>query len=380
MITAFDDYPIHQTSKPIAFTESGDANHYDRYFFNGYTATGDLYFAAAMGLYPNRSVHDASFCVIRDGQQVSVHASGRAPVDRARANVVGPIEVRIIEPLRVLQLLVDAPDQGIRAEVTFTARTHALEEPPFFMRQGIKTFFDYTRLTQMGRWSGWIELDGERIELSPAEVYGSRDRSWGIRPVGERVAGPPPATAPQFYWLWAPLNFPNSATHFDVNEFADGRRWHEIAAWLPADDGELPPDAPTEPSILRYADYDLRWTPGTRHAEAFELRFHDWDESVVTIRLEPILNFQMIGIGYGHPDWNHGSWKGESAVGGTRLSLPVAEPTAPQHLHIQALCKATFTHPCGQVDEGVGILEQLVLGEHAPTGLTGLFDGWQPPA
>ncbi len=57
MLSAFDDYPIHQTGDPIAHTASGDLNHYDRYFFNGYSTDGELYFGAAMGLYPEPSRH-----------------------------------------------------------------------------------------------------------------------------------------------------------------------------------------------------------------------------------------------------------------------------------------------------------------------------------
>ena len=52
MLNKFDDYPIHQASVPIANSASGDVNQYDRYFFNGYSPDGSLYFAAAMGLYP----------------------------------------------------------------------------------------------------------------------------------------------------------------------------------------------------------------------------------------------------------------------------------------------------------------------------------------
>ncbi len=378
MLTSFDDYPIHQTNQPIAHTASADLNHYDRYFFNGYTSSGSLYFAAAMGLYPNRSVHDAAFCVIRGGEQISVYAAGRAPADRLKANHVGPIEVRIIEPLRVVQLLVDAPDQGLRADLTYRARTLALEEPHFFFRQGTKVVFDYTRLTQMGAWEGWVEVDGERIDVSPAEVTGSRDRSWGVRPCGERVTGPPPTTAPQFYWLWAPLNFPSFATHFDVNELSDGRRWHEVAAVLPATAGHWSDGNAGEPHFMRHADYSVAWQPGTRHMAAFELAFHDWDDQVARITLEPILHFQMIGIGYGHPEWNHGSWRGESDVSGARLALPVVDPFNPSHIHVQTLSRATFTHPSGEQEVGAGILETLAVGTHAPSGLTGALDGYAP--
>ena len=235
MLTSFDDYPIHQASVPIAETATSDVNHYDRYFFNGYRRDGSVYFALAMGLYPNRHVADAAFSVVRDGAlQVNVHASRRAPTDRRDANEVGPIRVEIVEPLHRLRLIVDAPDHGLRAEITFTSRSPAIQEPHFHQRTGVRVLFDYTRLTQFGTWSGWIELDGERIELTDDDAWGSRDRSWGIRPVGERAALGAPTAAPQFYWLWAPVNFDGFSTHFDVNEHGDGRRWHETGFLAPS--------------------------------------------------------------------------------------------------------------------------------------------------
>src|SRR5215475_11447841 len=121
MITRFDDYPVHQTPEPIAQPVSGDRNFYDRYFFNGYTRTGDLFFAAAMGLYPNRRVMDAAFSVLCAGRQLSVRASRLAPVERAETRV-GPIAIDVVEPLRVLRVRVDANPHGIEADLTFTAR------------------------------------------------------------------------------------------------------------------------------------------------------------------------------------------------------------------------------------------------------------------
>jgi len=155
VLTSFDDFPIHPTSAPIAFTGSGDPNHYDRYFFNGYRRDASLYFGVAMGLYPNRHVADASFSVVVDGRrQISLHSSMRAPVDRAQVNVVGPIEVRIIEPMRRHRVLVDSTEHGIRADLEFTARSNPVQEPHFFVRNGLRTVMDYTRLTQFGHWEG----------------------------------------------------------------------------------------------------------------------------------------------------------------------------------------------------------------------------------
>ena len=93
-----------------------------------------------------------------------------------------------------------------------------------------------------------------------------------------------------------------------------------------------------------------------------------------TVTLTPRYEFQMRGIGYGHPRFRHGAWQGES---GRRRraprSLPVDEPCDPSNIHIQAIVDATFTAPDGAVEHGTGILEQLAIGPH-PSGLTGLFD------
>jgi hypothetical protein len=364
VLTSDDDFPVHQCSAPMAYTATADANHYDRYFFNGYSADGGIYFGAAMGLYPNRHVTDAAFSVVRNGIQTSVFASQRAPLDRRTATVVGPIRVDIVEPLRVLHLTVDAPEQGLRADLRFECRSAAIEEPHFFVRQGVQTLFDYTRLTQFGAWTGWIEVDGERLDVRPEVVWGSRDRSWGIRPVGQMGAPGAPTGLPQFFWLWAPVNFPTLSTHFDVNEYGDGRRWHEVGTIAPVGG---------EPEMVRTVDWRVTWRPGTRWAARFEYDLIGWDGGVSTVTLEPMYEFMMVGIGYGHPVHTHGAWLGESVVSGDRMTLPVAEPCARTGLHVQALSKATFRGADGRTEEGIGILEQLAIGPH-PSGLTGLLD------
>ena len=74
MLTKGDDFPIHQTPEPIAFSGT-DRNFYDRYFFNGYQPDGTEFFAVAFGVYPHLNVADAHFSVIRDGVEHCLHAS-----------------------------------------------------------------------------------------------------------------------------------------------------------------------------------------------------------------------------------------------------------------------------------------------------------------
>lgn len=365
MITSFDDYPIHQSELPVARTASGDPNHYDRYFFNGYSADGSVFFAAAMGLYPNRHVMDASFSVIHRGEQVNVHASARAPLDRARCTSVGPISIEVVEPMEELRLTVDAPEHGVKADLVMTTTSLPFEEPVFVQSNGNRLSMNYTRFTQLGNWSGWMEIDGQRVEVSPDTVMGSRDRSWGVRNVGERVQlGAPTGSSGQFYWLWAPVCFDGFGTMFDINEYADGERWHHSGALLTGKDSV---------AGAWSVDYEARWQPGTRHMQDFTLRYRFKDENV-ELHFEPMLHFQMFGLGYLHPNWTHGGWRGELEVGGDRFSIPVSEPLAPHHVHVQTLSRVTCTRPSGTF-VGTGILETLVLGPHAPSGLKEFLDG-----
>jgi len=222
LLTPFDDYPIHPSADPIAHPATGDPNHYDRYWFNGQDKGGSFFLAGAMGHYPVRGVVDAAFSVVHEGVEHSLFASGRMPLDRKTE--VGPIRVDVEEPMRVLRLTADREAQGIGADLTFRARTVAVEEP----RQRIVgddgiPVMDHTRLTQWGTWEGTIWIDGQTIDVDPAKTVATRDRSWGVRGVGKPVDTNRPARLPPVFWLWAPLHFDDCCTHMALHEHSDGR-------------------------------------------------------------------------------------------------------------------------------------------------------------
>ncbi|MEC8714316.1 MAG: hypothetical protein VXY04_03755, partial [Pseudomonadota bacterium] len=230
-----DDYPIHQTPEPVAYAGT-DRNFYDRYFFNGYAPDGSGFFAAALGIYPHLDIIDAHFTVVRNGVQHCIHASAELRMERM-AMAVGPFSVEIVEPLNVLRLRLE-PFDGMAADITFTGRAFPIEEPRFTHRIGPRAFMDYTRLTQNGRYTGWIEVDGDRQDLAEGSL-GTRDRSWGIRPIGARDPQPMPgAPLPGFFWQWTPINFPAGSLFFHVNNDEQGEAWNTRAAW--AGEGALP--------------------------------------------------------------------------------------------------------------------------------------------
>ena len=367
MLHALDDYPLHQTPQPISHPASDSPNVYDRYFFNGYSRDGSVFFAVAFGVYPNRRVMDGAFSVVHDGVQHDVRASRACPRDRMQT-AAGPIEVQVVEPMRRHRIVVDGR-HGVAADLTMTAIAPVVEEPRFVHQVDGRTAFDYTRLTQFGRWTGWIEIDGHRIELADAgDVVGVRDRSWGVRPVGDPVAGPP--SAPQFFWLWAPTVFEDACTHFALNQEADGRTWHQSGAVVPVLTDDEPTLVPGRVQRGETATFDVTWRPGTRWAAAITTRLGVWNAAPVEITYEPFLQFQMVGIGYRHPVWGHGRWVGPDESTRDAIVLADVDPGDHLMLHVQALARARWGDR-----EGIGVVEQLVIGPHAPTGLTGVVDG-----
>lgn len=393
MLHRFDDFPLHQSGRPLLHPVHTGPDLFDRYSFTGYADDGSLVFGFSLGLYPARGIIDAAFSALIDGEQVSVLASGRAPADRTRTRI-GPLELEVVEPMRMLRIACRA-GTPLDAELTFTARTAAVEEPPLRQEVDGVTVADLTRVTQWGAWSGTLTIDGHRFTIEPA-VRGSRERSWGVRPLDGPAAGPvvsgasraPSRTAPQRFWLAAPLNFEDCAVHLAVEELTDGRRRHAFGAIVPAlldgfetgepadpaaaraaaeaaDDALLAP-----PIVMRAAEYVLDWEPGTRRSAMASIILEPYGSADThIIRLEPLATFHLAGLGFGHPTWGHGSWHGEEDATVLRWRPDELDPADPAFLHVLQVVAARWGSR-----SGTGVLEQLAIGNHDPTGLSGLFD------
>ncbi|MFM7350419.1 MAG: hypothetical protein ACKO01_13205 [Erythrobacter sp.] len=347
-----DDYPIHQTPDPVAYAGT-DRNFYDRYFFNGYSPDGSTFFAAAFGVYPHLDVADAHFCVVRGGVQHCLHASRKLGMERMDL-VCGPIRIEVVEPLRRLRLVVDG--EGIAADLTFTGRAVPIEEPRFTWRVGPRTVMDYTRLTQNGHYEGWVEVEGAREALAPGTT-GTRDRSWGVRPIGAADPQFAGRAVPQFFWQWTPINLPSRSVFFHLNAHADGTPWNTRAVIVPdgaGADGAIDFHAPRMTTTL---------SEGTRWPDASELTVGE-----ERFRLTPLSRFQMRGLGYTSPRWGHGLDHGALEVEREDIDLASIDPARPDNLHIQMLCRVESANG----EAGLGVFEQLAIGDYAPLGLKGL--------
>jgi len=119
---------------------------------------------------------------------------------------------------------------------------------------------------------------------------------------------------------------------------------------------------------------DVTWREKSRRAASAVLQVEDGQGRPHEVTYEPLSTFMMKGIGYGHPEMSHGTYRGDLTV--TREDLTPDNLTwqQPDNLHIQAIVKATHKGPDGEASEGIGILEQLTLGPHAPSGWKDVLD------
>ncbi|HXQ09815.1 MAG TPA: hypothetical protein VN805_02330 [Caulobacteraceae bacterium] len=361
MLSKADDFPIHQTPEPIAYAGT-DRNFYDRYFFNGYNPDGSGFFAVAFGTYPHLNVVDAHVSLIRNDVEYCVHASRILNMERFDLEV-GPIRIEVVEPLQRLRVTL-TPTDGLAAELTFDGRAFPIEEPRFIRRNGPRTFMDYTRLTQNGRYTGWIEIDGKRETLAPGCV-GTRDRSWGVRPVGAPDSQPTPNTAPPgFFWQWTPMNFADKSVFFHFTADSSGVPWNTRAVIAP--DGA----STSELIEVEHADMAVVLQEGTRHAKTATLTVPLPNQPDVRIEFTPVQTFLMRGIGYTHPKWGHGRLHGELAFEREDIGLKDLNLASMENLHIQALSKLTLRQDGRPDQAGMGVFEQLCFGPYPPLGLT----------
>ena len=359
-----DEYPIHQAALSMRYAGTTDRNFYDRYYFNAHDRTGDVFVVSGMGVYPALGVTDAFVTVRRGDKLTTVRCSDALGDDRLNPSV-GPYRIEVIEPLQKLRVVCDTDEHGIGLDLTWEGSFPAVEEQPHVIRHGARTILDAQRFAQVGSWSGVLRVDGEEITVDPAVWLGTRDRSWGTRPIGEPDAGGRTASEPPggFYWIYAPLRFEEFMVIVIVGENGEGYRTLNDAT-------RVWPDGRVEQ--LGWPRIDISYKSGTRHPERAALHVTDADGKPFTIEVET-LGFVPLHLGSGYApdaDWQHGRWMGPGWV--SPISFDVTDPAVAPRIPfgtIDHVARATIDGA-----EGWGLFEHACIGPHKPTGFAEFTD------
>ena len=287
---------------------------------------------------------------------------------------VGPFRLEITEPLRSARVILDENESGVACDLTFSARTSAIQEARQVLWNSQRKVMDATRFAQFGRWSGTISHPDGEFTVDQDTWRGTKDRSWGVRGVGERVPSGAPMPPKGAFFLWAPLQWDDHISHAVFFDGKDGEALVREALTSPLynSEAEIPDELIDVVTPMATAMHRVEYHPGTRWANAAEIDLIDLYGGVRTITLEPQLRFQFKGLGYSHPIWGQGMWKGELELGGESFDPMTLNPLAPENIHIQQVVKVSDGERTG-----IGALEQIVVGPYRPAGFTEFFDGAQ---
>jgi hypothetical protein len=355
-LSAADDLPIHQIPEPISVVGTTDRNFYDRYYFCAHHCSDEVAVTAGLGQYPNLGVADAFVSVTHDGRQDVLRSSREMRGDRTDLGV-GAISIEVVAGLQRLDLRIAPNDGGIEGELHWEGTIPAHLEPRHVNRSGTRVTTDSVRFCQTGRWTGHLEVDGARFDLNDDAWRGGRDRSWGIRPVGE----PEPsgrrfgAGRRGFLWLYALMQFDDHTIVAIAQEDGAGQRTLDYGARVWCDG--------SPPETLSSLGHDLRVDPQSRQVSRAVLSFGPGEPQVEVVPM--VSSFLGLGTGYGtEPDWRHGMYQGRLEI--QRRSFDLADPVTQRQSYGLVDSMARF-----RVDgrEGYGLFEYAVLGANEHYGL-----------
>ena len=368
MLSSWDDYPVHQVAETIRHVGTSDRNFYDRYYFNLHGSSDELFMIMGLGQYPNLAVSD-SFALVRRGTEHRVVRASKELVDRMETSV-GPLRVEVLDPLHEVRVVLEPNEWGLSFDLRWKGAIPAFEEPRHYIRKHGRVLFDTMRFAQTGYWTGEIHLDDDVVRVTPDRWKGTRDRSWGVRPVGE--AEPPGVHAEDpsvsGMWNYAPMQFDDYSIIYIVQEpdGVDGQpgpRVMEEAVKVWND-----PDRP--PVWLGHPEHDHTFVTGTRRIASSVLRFPEAPGGPLEVRVSPLVDSHIgIGTGYGlDADWRHGAWQGPLVVQGLSLD------TEADKERFFGIVDAVARFETSDGDVGYGLHEYMFLGPYARYGFTSFMD------
>ena len=285
---------------------------------------GSLSIGFGFGKYVNRNVVDAYGGVSRGVEQWTVRAS-RA-LDSAVNNIdVGPLRYEVIEPLRQVRVRLDATDQQ---PIAFDLLLDGLLPCMLEDREDRRTLNGYRhsanqiRYHQTGVASGWIELQGQRHQVTPEDWVMTRDHSWGLRPgVGAPLtdlqADPVDAVAPRILAIWNPLLFRNpDGSHYGFHQYyllyaGEGWQHEKVQGGFEYPDGRR--------EGLRRILPRLQFNPDNQRllGGEVELTMMDGSQRLLHLQVQGDTGFHLgAGLYHGLDGRFHGQWRGPLLVEG----------------------------------------------------------------
>ena len=223
MLTGQDDLIGHQLPTTFDQIDNSDPAWMERLWYTGHPIDKlNLIFDIGLGYHPNRNVMDAFAGVAIEGKQWNFRVSRQLRPDPLNTPV-GPLKIIVLEGLKRHRLILEPNDSGLEFDFEFLATMSPHEETPHMRRRDGRVTENMARAQQLGRYQGWLKVDGQHIEISADNWYGQRDHSWGVRSEMRTDETHPPLTFyPPFLYTWTTAQFKNRGLHIFFKERAPG--------------------------------------------------------------------------------------------------------------------------------------------------------------
>lgn len=287
---------------------------------------GSVQIAFGFGKYTNRNVVDGYAGISRGKEQWVVRGSRSLSSDPNTVNV-GPVRYEVLEPLQQIRVTLEPNDiQPIAFQLTFSAAAGCVLEDREDRRDmhGYRKATDQIRYHQTGLASGWLEIEGQRVDIDPDAWVATRDKSWGIRPM---VGVPAPDLEPDYQQyipqalaIWNPLLFTRDdgsryAFHHYYLQFSGPGFSHQRVQG-----GFEGPNGKTEKVIAMTPA--LQFDAATKRLQSGEFVFQMEDGSQRAMPFEKVSETGFyLGAGHYHggDGHYHGSWRGELHLDGDHV-------------------------------------------------------------
>lgn len=369
-----DEALTHQIADTVAVVGTSDPSWTEKVCAMAARRDGGLQVGFGLGRYPNRNVMDGYGGVSRQVAQWTVRAS-RALAPAVEHTRVGPITYEVLEPLHRVRFALAATDtQPVSFDWVFESRLPAQVEERSHRRSpsGLRVATDLVRYHQIGVASGWVDIDGERHDITADDWVATRDHSWGVR---YDVGVPPTDVDPtdpleglSFLMFWCP-----SLLH-TADGSPYGLFFHLIEVSAPgfvhaqAIGGFEYPDGTVQAIVA--INPEVGFDPDNRRLLGGRVHFTMADGSTRTIGMEVVgdTGFHLgAGLYFGFDGHHHGEWRGALHVDGEHLP-DCSDPATARRVHQIRDTVVRITDPTGG-GTGLGNCQPIAVGPFEHLGL-----------
>lgn len=227
-LSAYDEFPIHQSSQTFGYIPSSDFSWDDGCYFGVFSPRHKVFLCTGYRVNPNSDMIGGFALLNVAGIQRTLRFS--RCWRRDMRTTVGPFSVAVVEPLKQLRLKLAANDSGIGFDILWDGVSPAqLEEHHLAEQRGRRTT-DQTRYCQPGKPTGVLSNGNQRWDVDPADWSCARDHSWGLyaerRPLSPDPKWLPPRIKPggiqRALRFWIIFRSGDYSGFYHLHEDADG--------------------------------------------------------------------------------------------------------------------------------------------------------------